>query len=139
MNHDIDYDLTGVTAPHDPDPRTSLADLFAAWQQARMRTLLAQHVDNEPAQVGDYIAELALGTRLGQELAAGRWGAVAALLRAGTAWHTIGQALGMSVEQAYDGLAWWVSGQVELYRSTGHGMTPAEADELQAAAEAVIA
>lgn len=87
------------------------------------------------------MAKLAYGARIAQEALAGRWCAVAELLRAGAveSWVQVGTAMGMTETEARDGFHAWVAGQVDLRRHTGTiGLTDAQGSELSTMAEAVV-
>jgi hypothetical protein len=119
---------------------TTTSELFEQWQAARMRIFLARYAHEGPEQTADYWAELRTATAISREVLSGRWVAVAELLRHGAAesWAQLGDALGMTETEVRDGFAWWLSGQVDLYRRTGSiGVPPAEADTLTELAEGV--
>jgi hypothetical protein len=117
-----------------------IAELIERWQAARMRTFLARQGVEGVEDPADYWAELRTATEISREVLAGRWCAVASLLRAGALeyWAQAGEALGMSELEARDGFMGWVSRQADLYRHTGTGLTAAEAGELRERAEVVI-
>lgn len=119
---------------------TSLRDLTSQFLDTRMRTVLARHGVEGTEQPADYWRELQLGTKIAQEVQAGRWVVIASLLRLGAveSWGQVGEALGVSATAARDGFSGWIYGQWSLYRRTGSGgLTAAEAEELHQLAEAV--
>jgi hypothetical protein len=129
-----------IRSPYDI-PNQPLTDLVEQWSAARMRTFLATHYHHTEPDPNDLFAELAYGVRIAQEVTAGRWCAVAGLLRAGDvdSWSLVGTAMGLTETEARDGFHDWINGQVDLRRRTGAvGITDAEADELYALSAAVI-
>lgn len=127
-------------SPHSPTGRVSVSTLMEQWVNARQRTFLAEHgASNTPPDVEDYWTELALGTRLAHEVTAGRWVTVAQLLRTGgvSHWDELGAALDVTGAEALAGFTSWLTNQVALYRSTGIGLTEAEAFALVRLADAV--
>jgi hypothetical protein len=123
---------------HDPAGYVPVDTLVVWWSGALRRTTDATYA-RQPADVEDYWTELAVGTRLAREVTAGRWVVVARLLRAGAVsdWSEVGTALNISGPDAAAGFATWLAGQVVLYRRTGIGVTPAEAEDLARLADAV--
>lgn len=134
-------ELIRTRDPEELSYRVSVSTLFAAWLDARRRIADAEHgLTNAPVNVEDLFAELAIGSRIAEEVAMGRWAVVAKLLRLGAvdSWATVGRALGMTETDARDGFAVWIRRQVELYRRYDRfGITDAEAGELRRLAEAV--
>jgi hypothetical protein len=126
-------------SPHDI-PVQSVSTLVEQWAAARCRTLLAKHSAEADVDRDDLFAELAYGARIAREATAGRWCAVADLLRAGavTSWAQAGTAMEMTETEARDGFHTWIAGQVNLRRRTGTiGLAEAEANELRTLAKAV--
>jgi hypothetical protein len=128
------------TATGPENEPTSLRDLVEQFLTVRNRTVFARHGVEGIERPADYWAELQLGAKIAQEVTAGRWCAVADLLRLGSvgSWAEVGEALGMSETDAREGFSGWIHGQWNLYRRTGSGgLTDAEAEELRQLAEAV--
>lgn len=125
-------------SPHDPAAHVPVDTLLAWWSGALRRTVDAKHA-GQPVDVEDYWTELAVATRLAQEVTAGRWVVVARLLRAGAIcdWYEVGAALNMSSPDAAAGFAAWLAGQVHLYQQIRIGVTAAEAEELTGLADAI--
>jgi hypothetical protein len=125
-------------SPHDPARHVPVDTLLAWWTDTLRRTVQATAAGH-PVDVEDYWTELAVGTRLAQEVTAGRWVVVARLLRAGAIsdWHEVGTALNMTGLDAAAGFTVWLAGQVDLYRRMGIGLTAAEAEDLAHLAAAV--
>jgi hypothetical protein len=125
-----------ITTPHDPElSELSIAALVDLWQSARSHAVLAA----EPC-IDDYWTELAVATRLANEITAGRWCVVRRLLRRGavTGWTQVGQAIDMTGCQARAGFIEWITGQTALRRWSGTiGITDTEAGELRALAASV--
>lgn len=111
------------------------------WEDARMRTFLARQGVDGVEEAADYWADLELSTAITRDVVAGRWCAVADLLRLGEVetWARVGTALGMTETEAADGFRGWIAGQVDLHKRMGGriGVTPAEADQLHALADLV--
>lgn len=126
-----------IPSPHSI-PRQPVRDLVEIWDTARMASFDARHGDGDLNPEVLYI-QLAYGTRIAEEVTSGRWCVVADLIRAGAAgsWERLGTAMGMTATEAWDGFHGWITGQVNLYRRTGIGLTDAEANDLHALAAAV--
>jgi hypothetical protein len=121
-----------IRCPHDI-PHQSVGALVEQWSEARGRTVLAKHAHLGELLAEDLFAELAYGARIAQEATAGRWCAVADLLRAGAveSWAQVGTAMGLPETEAHDGFHDWIAGQVYLHRTSAMlGITDAEATEL---------
>lgn len=131
-------DVIHTRSPHDPAGHVPADTLLAWWTGALLRAVRATAA-GLPVDVEDYWTELAVGTRLARDVTAGRWVVVARLLRAGAIgdWCEVGTALDMTGPDAATGFATWLAGQVVLYRQTGIGVTPAEAEDLARLADAV--
>lgn len=127
--------------PEELSYRMSVSTLLAAWLDAGRRIADAEHgLTHQPVNVEDLFTELAIGSRIAEEVTMGRWVVVAKLLRLGAvdSWATVGRALGMTETDAHDGFAVWIRRQIELYRRYDRfGISDAEADELHRLAEAV--
>ena len=125
-----------VLSPHDiPDEPIDV--LVDRWWEIRTRLLRAA-CSGGAADPADVFADLAYGARTAQETLAGRWCAVARLLRANAArsWFDLGIAMGTTATKARDGFYAWITGQGDLRRRTGAiGLTDADATELRALAE----
>jgi hypothetical protein len=73
-----------IKTPHDHElHHLTTADLVELWQSARSRTFVAEHEPAGQPCTDDYWTELAVATRLSEELTAGRWCAVRRLLCCG--------------------------------------------------------
>ncbi|WNV89033.1 hypothetical protein [Umezawaea sp. Da 62-37] len=120
--------------PHDPPGSVAIETLLDWWLAARRRTFLAEHASGHPETLdaADYLTELALGSRIAAEATNGRWAVVARLLTTGTVedWHLVGEAIGVTGEEAAAGFTSWLTSQAALYRSTGLGLTAAEVSKL---------
>ncbi|TCO59245.1 hypothetical protein [Actinocrispum wychmicini] len=128
-----------IRSPHDI-PRQSVDSMVEQWSGARIRALLAKHSGTVELDSEDLFVELAYGARIAQEALAGRWCAVADLLRVGAveSWMQVGFAMSLAETEARDGFHVWIAGQVDLRRHTGSiGFTDTEASQLSALAEAV--
>jgi hypothetical protein len=125
-------------SPYGPGTFVPLSTLTAAWEDATVRTAQAEETGRR-VDVEDYWTELALGTRIAREVTSGRWVVVARLLRAGeiTGWESVAEALWTTAPAARDGFRTWVAQQRSLFAETGVGLSAADADELNALAEAV--
>jgi hypothetical protein len=124
-----------IRNPHDI-PHQSLSALVEQWSAARGRTVLAKHAHLGELLAEDLFAELAYGARIAQEATAGRWCAVADLLRAGAveSWAQVGTAMGVPETETHDGFHDWIAGQVYLHKTSAMlGITEAEAKELRKA------
>lgn len=132
---------TRLRSPHDSVlAGLSTTELLQRWQDARIRVLTAEHTTGAPVDAEDLFAELVLGQRIATEVTSGRWCVVASLLRADAldSWAQVGTALGITETEARDGFHTWISGQVDLRRSTGTiGLTETDADDLYKLSEAV--
>jgi hypothetical protein len=131
---------TMIRSPHDI-PTQPVNSLVERWSEARLRTLVAKHSSAVELDCEDLFAELAYGARIAQEAAAGRWCAVADLLRAGavTSWAQVATAMDMTETEARDGFHAWIARQADLRRRTGTiGITDTEASDLYALTEAVV-
>ncbi|WP_410580157.1 hypothetical protein [Amycolatopsis sp. lyj-108] len=129
-----------VLSPHDPTGHVPVETLVDWWAQARARVFTASFSTADiMSVVEDRWSELALGTRIAQEITAGRWVVVAQLLRAGAVsdWHDVGIVLGLTGPDAAAGFAAWLTAQVDLHRQIGIGLTPADADDLSLLADGV--
>jgi len=136
----VSADVFHTDTPHAPLGFTPLSTL-AEWRTAaRVRTLEAAQA-GDPVDPRDHWTALALGTRIAQEARTGQWCEVAALLCLGEvpSWHKAGVALDMSAERAHVEFVKHLERQVELYRRTGLGITPAKAADLCRLADAVPA
>jgi hypothetical protein len=119
-------------SPHHPAERVTVETLTEWWTAASQRAFVAEHTGTA-VDVDDHWTVLALGTRIAAEVTNSRWVMVAQLLRAGAIadWHQAGDALGMTESEARSGFAAWITGQVNLFHSTGLGITDVEAVELR--------
>lgn len=129
-----------IRSPHDI-PYQSVGALVQHWSEALGRTVLAKYTDAGELCVEDFFAELAYGARIAQEATAGRWCAVADLLRLGgvESWAQVGTAMDLTETEARDGFHGWIAGQVHLRKTSGTvGITEAEAEKLYALSEAVV-
>jgi hypothetical protein len=135
---DTGCEVIRTRSPHAPAGHVPVARLLTWWESALLRTVDATYAGHA-VDVEDYWTELAVGTRLAQEVTAGRWVVVARLLRADAIgdWWEVGTALDMSGPEAAAGFAAWLAGQVRLYREVGIGVTAAEAEDLARLANAV--
>jgi hypothetical protein len=134
------HEATATTHSPHGIPFQSVTSLVEQWSEARSRTLLAKHSAEAEVDCDDLFAELAYGARIAQEVTAGRWCAVADLLRADavTSWAQLGTAMDITETEARDGFHAWIAGQVNLRRRTGTiGLAEAQASELHTLAEAV--
>lgn len=131
-------DVFRTRSPHDPAGLVSLEDLLTRWQAAGVRALMAGHI-GQPLDPEDLFTRLALGTRIAQDITAGRWVTVANLLRAGAVecWADIGNALNTTETEARDGFFGWITQQTALFERTGLGLTAAEAAHLTSLAEEI--
>lgn len=125
-------------SPHDPAGLVSLDTLLARWHAASLRALMAEHA-GQAIDPEDLFTRLALGTRIAQDITAGRWVTVAKLLRAGAieSWADVGNALGTTETAARDEFARWIAQQSALFERTGLGLTAAEAAHLTTLAEEI--
>lgn len=124
-----------IRGPHDI-PHQSVSALVEQWSAARGRTVLAKHAHLGELLAEDLFAELAYGARIAQEATAGRWCAVADLLRVGAveSWVQVGTAIDMTGTEAREGFHDWIARQVYLRQTSGAiGITEAEAKELHEA------
>jgi hypothetical protein len=95
--------------------------------------VLAKHAHLGELLAEDLFAELAYGARIAQEATAGRWCAVADLLRAGAveSWTQLATAMDLTETEARAGYHDWIAGQVYLRKtSSALGITEADAEEL---------
>jgi hypothetical protein len=110
------------------------------WQSARSRVFLTEYEPAAEPCTDDCWTELAVATRLANEITASRWCLVRRLLCRGavTSWTQVSQAIGMTGIQARTGFLDWITGQTSLRRWSGTiGLTDTEADELRALATSV--
>nr|WP_042178914.1 hypothetical protein [Kibdelosporangium sp. MJ126-NF4]CEL13512.1 hypothetical protein [Kibdelosporangium sp. MJ126-NF4]CTQ99197.1 hypothetical protein [Kibdelosporangium sp. MJ126-NF4] len=128
-----------IRSPH-AIPFQAVSSLVRQWSDARARVFDAQHSATTDLDCDDLFAELAYGARIARDATAGRWCAVADLLRAGAvqSWTQIGIAIDMTDAQAREGFHAWITGQVNLQRRTSTiGLTDTQATELTTLAQAV--
>jgi hypothetical protein len=129
------------TTPHDLElSELSITAMVDLWQSARSRVFLAEYEPTAQLCTDDCWTELAVATRLANEITAGRWCVVRRLLCRGvvTSWTQVGQAVGMTGTQARTGFIDWITGQISLRRRSGTiGLTDTEADDLRALAASV--
>jgi hypothetical protein len=132
------HSVIHTRSPHDPSRHVPVDTLLEWWTAALRRTVEATYA-GRPVDVEDYWTELAVGTRLAQEVIAGRWVVVTRLLRVGAIsdWWQVGTALNMTGSDAAAGFAAWLTGQVHLHEQTGIGVTTAEAEDLTRLAEEI--
>lgn len=118
----------------------STTELLNMWQDARSRTVLAERTPADEPMAEDYWTELAIGTRLADEVTCGRWCAVAALLKNGgvDSWFQVGIALGVTEAEARAGFHLWISRQVDLRHDTSStGLTEDDAEALYVLSEGI--
>jgi hypothetical protein len=109
--------------PHDPALHVPVGTLVAWLSDALHRTVYAT-CTGQSVNTEDCWTELAVGTRLAQEVTASRWATVAQLLRANAIrdWHQVGTALNLTAPEAAVGFANWLTGQTHLYSQIGIGV-----------------
>src|SRR5258707_986378 len=108
-----------ITTPHDPElSELSVTAMVDLWQSARSRVFLAEYEPAAEPCTDDCWTELAVATRLANEITASRWCVVGRLLCRGavTSWTQVSQAIGMTGTHARTGFLDWITGQTSLRR-----------------------
>jgi hypothetical protein len=122
-----------MTTPTSGSQDEPALQLLHRWESLRHQiTLAEQH--GQPIELTDLLAELQLSEAAARALTYNRWPRVATLILTGGAnsWTSITDALAMRTDEAYGHFAAWIADQQRLYRTTGQGLAPAEADRLDA-------